>query len=99
MKGFLIGLIVMPALIGIFMARRPGGLLWQLRMIARRFRIMIIVVGVFLLGSSMLRLIFASGPISEYGQPILAFVLVVLFLFRAQDLPLAETTGQKELTR
>ena len=79
------GLLLIPALVGAILAVRPGGLRRQLRMIARRLRIMITLVGVFLIGSALLRLIFTSGPISDYGQPAMAVVLAGAFLLLAQD--------------
>ena len=62
---------------------RPGGLRRQLRFVARRLRIMLVLGGVYVLVSSVLRL-FAPDT-NEIVPPLLALGLVVVFLFIARD--------------
>jgi hypothetical protein len=64
---------------------RPGGLRRQLRFAARRFRIALALGGVFLIGSSIIRLVFPSGPGADFGPPALAIVLSVIFIVMAQE--------------
>jgi len=64
---------------------RPGGLRRQLRFAARRFRIMLILCGVFLVGSGIVRIAFPQGPVADFGPPALAIVLAGVFLVVGRD--------------
>ncbi len=64
---------------------RPGGLRRQLRFAARRFRIVLALGGIFLLGSSIIRLAFPNGAVADWGPPALALVLGGVFVVIAQD--------------
>ena len=64
---------------------RPGGLRRQLRFAARRFRIIVILGGVYVFANAIVRLVFASGPVVDWGPPGLAVVLALVFLFIGQD--------------
>jgi hypothetical protein len=85
MRGFLFGLVLILFLAATVLSIRPGGLRRQLRFAARRFRIGLVLGGVYLVGSAVVRLAFSQGPISDYGLPVLALVLVVVFMVVAQD--------------
>jgi hypothetical protein len=89
MRGFVIGLVMILGLIATVLSIRPGGLRRQLRFAARRFRLGLLLGGVYLLGSAIVRLAFAQGPISDFGLPLLALVLVAVFIVLGQD-PAAE---------
>ena len=84
MRGFLVGLVLIPLLVVGVLSIRPGGLRRQLRHAVRRLRIALLLGGVYLLGSAALRLFF-SGPVADYGPPALALLLAVVFLVLAQD--------------
>ena len=84
MRGFLLGLVLIPVLVIGVLSIRPGGLRRQLRHAVRRLRIALVLAGVYLLGSALLRLLF-SGPVADYGAPALAVLLAVIFLILAQD--------------
>ena len=64
---------------------RPGGLRRQLRFAARRFRIVLALGGIFLLGSSIIRIFFSNGAVADWGPPALALVLGGVFVVLAQD--------------
>lgn len=64
---------------------RPGGLRRQLRFAARRFRIVLALGGIFLIGSSIIRLVFPTGAVADWGPPSLALVLGGVFVVLAQD--------------
>jgi hypothetical protein len=64
---------------------RPGGLRRQLRFAARRFRIVLALGGIFLIGSSVIRLLFPSGAVADWGPAALALVLGAVFMVLAQD--------------
>ena len=64
---------------------RPGGLRQQLRFAARRLRIVLVLAGVFLIGSGIVRLAFSQGPVADFGPPLLAIVLAAVFLVIGRD--------------
>ena len=85
MKGFLFGLLLLTVLIVTVFSSRKGGLRRQLRLAGRRLRIALLMGGAYLAGSALIRVGFPTGPLSDFGAPILALVLAVAFLFLAQD--------------
>lgn len=85
MRGFLIGLILVVGFTATILSLRPGGLRRQLRFAARRFRIALILGGVYLVGSLVIRLAFPTGALSDYGPAVLAIALAVVFLVAARD--------------
>ena len=85
MRGFLLGLILVTALAVSVLSIRPGGLRRQVRLVARRFRIVLWLGGAYLAGSLVIRLLFPTGAVSDYGPAALALLLVVVFVFIGQD--------------
>jgi hypothetical protein len=85
LRGFLLGLILVVGLTFSILSLRPGGLRRQLRFAARRFRIMLILCGVFLVGSGIVRIAFPQGPVADFGPPALAIVLAAVFLVVGRD--------------
>jgi len=85
LRGFLLGLILVVGLTFSILSLRPGGLRRQLRFAARRFRIMLILCGVFLVGSGIVRIAFPQGPVADFGPPALAIVLAGVFLVVGRD--------------
>ena len=85
MRGFLLGLALLTVLAVSVLAVRPGGFRRQLRLVARRFRIVLALGGAYVFGSLVIRLLFTSGPVSEWGPVALALVLAVVFVFAARD--------------
>ena len=94
MRGFLIGLIFLAGFTATILSLRPGGLRRQLRFAARRFRIALALGGIFLIGSSIVRVFFSSGPVADFGPPTLAVVLSAVFIVLAQE-PAADTHTDK----
>jgi hypothetical protein len=90
-RGFLLGLILIVGLSLSILSLRPGGLRRQLHFAARRFRIMLILGGVFLVGSGVVRLAFPQGPVADFGPPALAIVLGAVFLAVGRDPALARS--------
>jgi hypothetical protein len=84
-RGFLIGLIVLSGLTATILSLRPGGLRRQLRFAARRFRIALALGGIFLIGSSIIRIFFPTGLVADLGPPALAIVLSAVFIVLAQE--------------
>lgn len=85
MRGFLVGLALLTALAVSVLALRPGGFRRQLRLVARRFRIVLGLGGAYVFGSLVIRLLFTSGPVNEWGPIALALILAVVFVFAARD--------------
>jgi hypothetical protein len=84
-RGFFIGMGLAVVLATTVLSLRPGGLRRQLRLAARRLRIFLVLGGVYVLGSLVIRLAFPEGPVADYGPPALALVLVAVFVIAAQD--------------
>lgn len=85
MRGFLFGLVLLVGFSLTILSLRPGGIRRQLRFAARRFRIMLVLGGIFLMGSSIIRLAFPDGVVADFGPPALAMVLAGVFLVLGQD--------------
>jgi hypothetical protein len=84
-RGFVIGLVVILGLAFTVLSIRPGGLRRQLRFAARRFRLGLLLGGVYVIGSAIVRIAFPQGPVSDFGLPVLALVLVAVFMVLGQD--------------
>jgi peptidoglycan/LPS O-acetylase OafA/YrhL len=84
-RGFTIGLLLAVFLTVTILSLRPGGFRRQLRMAARRLRIFLVLGGLYLAGSVVIRVFFPEGPVADYGPPALVVVLAVVFLIAAQD--------------
>jgi hypothetical protein len=84
-RGFVAGFILIPAVVISLLSFRPGGLRRQLRLAGRRFRIALTVAGAYIVGAAIVRLAFPTGAISDYGPPVLALVLAVVYIVLAQD--------------
>jgi hypothetical protein len=91
LRGFLVGLILIVGLSLSILSLRPGGIRRQLRFAARRFRITLILGGIFLFGSAIVRVAFPEGPVADFGPPVLAVVLAVVFLVIGRDPALARS--------
>ncbi|MDQ2942603.1 MAG: hypothetical protein M3R21_02910 [Candidatus Dormibacteraeota bacterium] len=85
MRGFVFGLVLLLGFSLTILSLRPGGIRRQLRFAARRFRIMLVLGGIFLAGSSIIRLAFPEGAMADFGPPALAIVLAGVFLVLGQD--------------
>ena len=87
MRAIFIGAILAFGLTLSILLLRPGGIRRQLRLIARRFRIVLVLLGLYVMGSLVIRLVFPSGPVSDWGPPIMETVTAVVFVFVGQDPP------------
>jgi hypothetical protein len=85
MRGFAFGLVVLIGLSVTVLSLRPGGIRKQLRFVARRFRIMLVLGGVFAAGSTIIRIATPQGVIADYGPPALAIVLAGIFMAVGRD--------------
>jgi hypothetical protein len=79
------GLLLVPLLVIAVLSFRPGGLRRQLSMAGRRFRILLTLAGAYFVCAAIIRIAFSSGPLSDYGPPVVAVVLAAAYLVLAQD--------------
>jgi hypothetical protein len=84
-RSFAIGLIFLAAVSFTVLSLRPGGLRRQLHFAARRLRIVLVLGGVYVAASTVARIVFQEGPVVDYGLPVLAIVLAVVFLVLGRD--------------
>ena len=85
MRGFFIGLLLVVVLSATILTLRPGGIRKQLRMAGRRLRIFLVLGGLYLAASVVIRVFFPQGPVADYGPPAVAVILALVFLIVAQD--------------
>jgi hypothetical protein len=91
-RGFVFGLVLLLGFTLTILSLRPGGFRRQLRFVARRFRIVLVLGGVFLAGSTIIRLAFPEGAVADFGPPALAIVLAGVLLVLGQDPASAKPT-------
>jgi hypothetical protein len=94
MRAIVFGLVIMAAVSVIVLSIRPGGLRRQLRLAARRLRLVLVLGGVYLILSTVIRVFFPDGWVSDYGPPVMALVLAGAFLVLAQDPAMPPQTKQ-----
>jgi hypothetical protein len=85
MRGFLIGFGLLIVLSLTTLSMRTGGLRRQLRFAARRLRVALALAGIYLVGSALVRIFFPEGAVADFGPPILALVLLLVFVVLSQD--------------
>jgi hypothetical protein len=85
MRGFLVGFVLLVVVTVTILSLRRGGLRRQLRFAARRFRLALALAGVYVVGSAAVRIAFPDGPVTDYGPPVLALVLVAVFVVFGQN--------------
>lgn len=85
MRSFVIGFLLLAFLSFTVLSLRPGGLRRQLRFAARRLRIVLVLGGLYVAASTIIRLVFQDGPIVDYGLPALAIVLAAVFIVLGRD--------------
>jgi len=84
-RGFAFGILLITLLTITVLSLRPGGFRKQLRFAARRLRIVLALGGVFLVGSTIIRIAFPTGAVADYGPSALAVVLGAIFTVVGRD--------------
>ena len=87
------GLVVLVAAGVTVLSLRPGGFRRQLRFAARRFRIVLVLGGIYVAGSTIIRFAAPQGVVADYGPPALAIVLAAVFVVVGRDPAEASTAG------
>ena len=85
MRGILIGLILLLFVVLSVLSLRPGGLRNQLRNVVRRLKLALILIGIYLVVSSVLRLAFPDSAPAEYAMAAVAVALGITFVVLGQD--------------
>lgn len=99
MRGFFFGLVVLVAVGVTVLSLRPGGIRKQLRFAARRFRIVLILGGIYVAGSTIIRFAAPQGTLADYGPPALAIVLAAVFIVVGRDPAEPSTAGSRGPSR
>jgi hypothetical protein len=86
-RGFLAGMLLIVFVVVSVLSLRPGGLRNQLRNVARRFKLAMLLAGIYLVGSTALRIAFPNSGLAEIGVVALAGGLGVTFLVLSPDRP------------
>ena len=89
MRGFFIGLVLLVFLSITILSLRPGGIRRQLRFAAKRLRLALVLGGIYVVATTLVRIFFPDGAVADWGLPILAMVLVITFAVLGQN-PSAE---------
>jgi hypothetical protein len=84
-RGFLVGLVLIPGLVIAILSLRPGSLRHQFRNMARRLKLALILGGVYLLVSAAIRLLLPGSPAGDYAIVAVALALALVFVFLSQD--------------
>lgn len=79
------GAVVLPAIILITLSTRRGGLRNALRNIVRRLKLFLILAGVYLLGSGVIKVALDGRELGDYAVTGLAAVLALVFILQAPD--------------
>jgi hypothetical protein len=79
-RGFVIGLLLIGVLTTSVLSLRPGGLRNQLRHMARRLKLALVLAGIYLALSAILRLALGDGLVTETATALTAVVLAVIFI-------------------
>jgi hypothetical protein len=54
-------------------------------MASRRLRIVLVLGGIWMLASLVIRVVFPSGPVADFGSPTIAILLAAVFMFLGRD--------------
>jgi len=84
-KGFFLGLVLIVVVVISVLSVRPGGLRSQLRNVARRLRLALILSGIYLAVSTVLRLALPDNTATEAAMVAIGAALGITFLILGQD--------------
>ena len=85
MRAFLLGLLLLTGLSITALAIRPGGFRRQLQLAGRRLRLVLALGGIYVVGTTVIRIFFPNGWVAEYGPIAIAIALAGAFVVLAQD--------------
>ena len=85
MRGVLLALLALPLLAIGVLSIRPGGLRQQLRNARRRFKIAMVLAGIYLAAYTVSRFAFGDSPVADDALLGLFVVEALIFVILAQD--------------
>ena len=85
MRGVLLGLVLLPLVAIAILSIRPGGLRQQLRLVRRRFKIALVLGGIYVAFSTVARLLLTEGNRLDYLEGGVAVLLGITFVVLSQD--------------
>jgi hypothetical protein len=85
MRGVLLGFMLAVLLTVSVLSLRPGGIRRQLRLAARRLRIVLVLGGIFVVVSGAIRIAFPQGWVADFGPSLVAVVLAAVFWVIGRD--------------
>ncbi len=85
MRGVLLGLVLLPLVAIAILSIRPGGLRQQLRLVRRRFKIALVLGGIYVAFSMVARLLLTEGYRLDYLEGGVAVLLGITFVVLSQD--------------
>jgi len=85
MRGFVVGLLMLMFVVLSVLSLRPGGLRNQLRNVARRFKIALVLAGAYVVAAAVLRFAVRDQTASTLGTLGVALVLGLVFIYFAQE--------------
>jgi membrane associated rhomboid family serine protease len=85
MRGFVVGLLMLMFVVLSVLTLRPGGLRNQLRNVARRFKIALVLAGAYVVASAVLKLTVRDQTASTLGTLGVGLVLGLVFVYFAQE--------------
>jgi hypothetical protein len=85
MRGFLMGLVLIIVVVVSALSIRPGGLRNQLRNVVRRLKLALVLGGIYLVSSTVIRLAFPNGDVGEIVMIAIGGALAITFLVLGQD--------------
>ena len=85
MRGVLLGAVLLPVVAVGILSIRPGGLRQQLRQVRRRFKIAMVMAGIYLAASTLVRVFLPDSQPAEDGLIALALVEGAVFVVLAQE--------------
>lgn len=85
MKAYALGLLLIPLLAVGILSLRPGGIRHQLRNVTRRLRLALVLGGVYVAGTTLLKLGWIPEPVSTFALPVLVVGIALAFVVLGQD--------------
>ncbi len=84
-RGFVLGFLLLLFVVFSVLSLRPGGLRNQLRNVARRFKLAMLLAGVYLVASAVLRVLLPNGDTAQWWAAGVGLVLAAIFLLLSQE--------------
>lgn len=85
MRGFVVGLLMLMFVVLSVLSLRPGGMRNQLKNVARRFKVALVLAGAYVVASAVLKLAVQDQTASTLGTLGVGLILGLVFIYFAQE--------------